>query len=127
MVLIPVYNDPHHIDEWSETYEHSFMQWLIFDRLHRGVLRRIPQDFTPVGILDIGVGTGRLLRKLYNHWPAANLVGIDTSEVMVVRARKKRSPVQPSCRLLPSKFTWKIAPSIWLPAPCHLTIGLIKF
>jgi len=87
MAKIQIDNDPHHFDEWSQTYEHSFMQWLIFDRVHRGVLRRVPPGFTPQGILDIGCGTGRLLRKLQSQWPAATLAGIDASAGMVERAR----------------------------------------
>jgi ubiquinone/menaquinone biosynthesis C-methylase UbiE len=85
---LPANNDRQHFDEWSETYEHSFMQWLIFDRVHRALLRRIPTGFSPLDILDIGCGTGRLLRKLHDQWPAAALVGIDTSEGMVTRARR---------------------------------------
>jgi ubiquinone/menaquinone biosynthesis C-methylase UbiE len=87
MAKIPA-DDPHHFDEWSKTYEHSFMQWLIFDRVHRGVLKRIPPGFSPLGVLDIGCGTGRLLRKMHDRWPTASLVGIDTSEGMVAKARK---------------------------------------
>jgi ubiquinone/menaquinone biosynthesis C-methylase UbiE len=81
-------NDPHRFDEWSKTYEHSYMQWLIFDRVQRGVLARIPTDFSPAGILDVGCGTGRLLRKLHDRWPTINLVGIDSSEGMASRARE---------------------------------------
>lgn len=63
------------------------MQWLVFDRVHRGVLKRLPTGFTPKSILDIGCGTGRLLRKLRTRWPAATLVGIDASAGMVEKAR----------------------------------------
>ena len=75
-------------DRWSETYERSFMQWLIFDRVHKGVLANLPPDFTPMHILDIGCGTGRLLRRMHACWPSARLVGVDLSEGMVTRARR---------------------------------------
>lgn len=47
---------------WSRTYERSLMQWLLFDRVHASVLARIPSDFMPTAVLDIGCGTGRKSR-----------------------------------------------------------------
>ena len=75
-------------NQWSETYERSFMQWLIFDRVHRRVLLSLPPGFTPGAILDIGCGTGRLLRRMHACWPSAKLVGIDQAEGMVAKARQ---------------------------------------
>ncbi len=75
-------------NQWSETYERSFMQWLIFDRVHRRVLLSLPPGFTPTAILDIGCGTGRLLRRMHACWPSAQLVGIDQAEGMVAKARQ---------------------------------------
>jgi ubiquinone/menaquinone biosynthesis C-methylase UbiE len=63
------------------------MQWLLFDRVHQGVLKRIPAEFVPTNILDIGCGTGRLLRRMHLHWPSASLVGVDVAEGMVAQAR----------------------------------------
>jgi ubiquinone/menaquinone biosynthesis C-methylase UbiE len=83
-----VVQDFHRFDEWSVTYERSFMQWLVFDRVHRALLRRLPADFAPSRLLDIGTGTGRLLRRMHTKWPDALLLGIDTSEGMVLRARQ---------------------------------------
>jgi len=65
------------------------MQWLLFDRVHRGVLRRIPADFVPSNILDIGCGTGRLLRRMHARWPSASLVGVDVAEGMLAQARAR--------------------------------------
>ncbi len=75
-------------NQWSETYERSFMQWLIFDRVHRRVLLSLPPGFTPTSILDIGCGTGRLLRRMHACWPSVKLVGIDQAEGMVAEARQ---------------------------------------
>jgi ubiquinone/menaquinone biosynthesis C-methylase UbiE len=83
----PDSNGQKHFNHWSETYERSFMQWLLFDRVHRGVLKRIPADFVPTTILDIGCGTGRLLRRMHLRWPSAGLVGVDVAEGMVAQAR----------------------------------------
>jgi len=80
--------DRQRFDEWSVTYEHSFMQWLIFDRVHLALLKRLPIGFRPTRLLDIGCGTGRLLRRMHARWPEAALVGIDPSEGMVARARQ---------------------------------------
>ena len=82
-------NGRQHFNSWSETYERSFMQWLLFDRVHRGVLARIPANFVPAHILDIGCGTGRLLRRMHVRWPSASLVGVDVAEGMVARAREQ--------------------------------------
>ena len=83
----PDINGRQHFNHWSETYERSFMQWLLFDRVHQGVLKRIPADFVPTNILDIGCGTGRLMRRMHLRWPSACLVGVDVSEGMVAQAR----------------------------------------
>ncbi len=81
-------NDRQRFDEWSETYERSYMQRLLFDRVHRRVLGQLPAGFSPHSVLDIGCGTGRLLRLMQARWPDARLVGIDSSEGMVARARQ---------------------------------------
>src|ERR1700690_1814843 len=89
MNTTPDINGRRHFNHWSETYERSFMQWLLFDRVHRRVLALIPADFVPANILDIGCGTGRLLRRMHARWPAAHLVGVDVAEGMVAKARQQ--------------------------------------
>ncbi len=80
-------NTDHHFERWSDTYERSWMQWFLFDRVHRAVLNAIPADWQPQAILDIGCGTGRLLRKVRARWPGARLVGVDPTEGMIAHAR----------------------------------------
>jgi ubiquinone/menaquinone biosynthesis C-methylase UbiE len=82
-------NGKAHFNQWSSTYEQSFMQWLLFDRVHSELIKRIPVDFTPQAILDIGCGTGRLLRRLAERWPAAVLNGVDPSEGMIAEALRR--------------------------------------
>lgn len=77
----------HHFEKWSETYDRSIMQWLLFDRVHRGVLAAIPGDEQPQAVLDIGCGTGRLLHKVQERWPQAHLVGVDPTQGMIAQAR----------------------------------------
>ncbi len=88
MASISDVKDRERFNHWAETYEHSIEQWLFFDRVHQAVLSRIPAGFTPQNILDIGCGTGRLLRRMHDRWPTATLTGIDLSEKMVAQARK---------------------------------------
>ena len=72
---------------WSSTYEDSWLQYLYFDRIHKGVIRSVNVESAPGDILDIGCGTGRLLRKIRERWPYARLIGVDPAEGMVKRAR----------------------------------------
>lgn len=81
-----VHRDQRQFDRWSETYEHSLMQWLLFDRLHRAILKRLPVGYIPTAILDIGCGTGRLIRRMQVRWPTASYIGIDSSEGMISAA-----------------------------------------
>ncbi len=73
---------------WSGTYEDSWLQYLYFDRIHEGVLNLVDGVSAPIGLLDVGCGTGRLLRKLRERWPYAHLIGIDPAEGMVKKARQ---------------------------------------
>jgi ubiquinone/menaquinone biosynthesis C-methylase UbiE len=74
-------------DAWAATYEGSALQRLLFDPAQRCVLERarrlVPR---PRRVLDIGCGTGRLLRQARRHHPAAMLVGVDASWRMVATA-----------------------------------------
>ena len=71
----------------SATYERSRKQWLFFDRLQRSVLGLVESEANPASILDIGCGTGRLLRKAGERWPNSRLIGVDPAEGMIERAR----------------------------------------
>ena len=47
----------------------------------------------PGSVLDVGCGTGRLLRAAHERWPKARLVGVDPSEGMV-EAGRRLTPAQ---------------------------------
>ncbi len=81
-------NQRQQFDRWSETYENSLTQWLFFDRVHRAMIARLPEGCDPRFIVDIGCGTGRLLRRMHATWPEATLVGVDSSQGMVTRAHQ---------------------------------------
>src|SRR4051794_7206739 len=58
---------------------------------HRGrpfhdLLARVPSD-RPDLVVDLGCGPGELTLSLADRWPAAHVVGIDSSPEMLTRAR----------------------------------------
>lgn len=76
-------------DQWSSTYEHSWMQRAFFDPVHRATLtlaKEIVQQ--PAHILDVGCGTGKLLRRAGACWPEAQLIGVDPAEGMIEMAKR---------------------------------------
>jgi ubiquinone/menaquinone biosynthesis C-methylase UbiE len=81
------FNDRERFNQWSETYDKSYLQWLLFNRVHQGVLRRISPEFIPSRILDIGCGTGLLLNRMHERWPSADLIGIDPAVGMAAKSR----------------------------------------
>jgi ubiquinone/menaquinone biosynthesis C-methylase UbiE len=81
-------DDIEKFNHWSLTYENSWGQWLLFDRLQRRVLDMAKKRYTPNTVLDVGCGTGRLLRKARKYWPQAQLVGVDPADGMIENARR---------------------------------------
>ncbi len=80
--------DAQEFEQRSASYETSLSQRLIFDPIHRILLDQIPPIQPPADILDIGCGTGRLLRKIAQRWPSAHLIGVDPAEGMIAQARR---------------------------------------
>lgn len=84
-------NDIDYFNHWSGSYEQHIGQFFFFDPVHRGILDRITRmriGKGPATLLDIGCGTGRLLRKARSCWPEARLIGVDLSSGMVDVARR---------------------------------------
>jgi ubiquinone/menaquinone biosynthesis C-methylase UbiE len=84
-------NDVERFDEWSETYENSWIQRFL-DPLHELMLESVlnpDPGFAPDVIVDVGCGTGRLLRKAASHWPRSQMVGVDPAPGMIEVARKR--------------------------------------
>lgn len=76
-----------HFDAWAPTYDNSRVQrWI--DDLHIAMLDALPSEFQPASILDIGCGTGRLLRRAATRWPQARLYGVDFADGMIEQARR---------------------------------------
>jgi len=81
------HGDVGRFDEWATTYETHWMQRLIFDPIQSTLLdlaaSHVPQ---PRSILDVGCGTGRLLRTASERFSSARLEGVDAAPQMVEQA-----------------------------------------
>ncbi len=79
--------DVEHFNRWSHTYDDSWIQRYA-DRMHAEMLDVVTNEIAaPNTVLDVGCGTGRLLRKARALYPSAQLVGIDPAQGMVEIAR----------------------------------------
>ncbi len=84
--------DVERFDQWSSTYDRSWMQSRFFDKVHQQVLQVVAattEHKQPVTILDIGCGTGKLLQSAQALWPQASLIGIDAAEGMIEVAQRR--------------------------------------
>lgn len=79
--------DVRHFERWSHTYENSWMQRRLFTRVHTAVLDLAASLPPPERVLDVGCGTGRLLRAAALRWPDVQLIGVDPAQGMVDVAR----------------------------------------
>ena len=82
--------DVERFERWSSTYEHSWIQRYL-DQVHSFMVETVAAEapnLNPRVILDVGCGTGRLLRRASSSWPEAQLVGLDPSMGMIESARK---------------------------------------
>jgi ubiquinone/menaquinone biosynthesis C-methylase UbiE len=86
--------DVQDFDRRSATYENSRRQGYIFDRVQRIVLDLAKNGKKPESILDVGCGTGRLLRKAKEYWPDARLIGVDPAEGMMQQATQLLSDAE---------------------------------
>jgi ubiquinone/menaquinone biosynthesis C-methylase UbiE len=98
--------DVKRFNQWAATYDQSLMQRWFFGPVHSKMLDLLVQELQdpPRCIIDVGCGTGRLLRAASVRWPEAQLFGVDPAEQMVSEA----------IRLNPNA-TFKLAPAESLP------------
>ena len=78
--------DVEHFNRRAATYETASSQGYFFDRVQRRVLRLAKDQGYPEVVLDVGCGTGRLLRKAKQQWSNARLVGVDAAKKMIDQA-----------------------------------------
>ncbi len=56
------------------------------------LLTRVPEGGPVRRVADLGCGTGGLTRTLLDRWPAAEIVGVDSSEAMLREAARFANP-----------------------------------
>ncbi|MBV9711328.1 MAG: class I SAM-dependent methyltransferase [Ktedonobacteraceae bacterium] len=80
--------DIERFDHWARTYEQSWMQRAFFDPAHQATLALAAEVVRqPASVLDVGCGTGKLLRQARTYWPEAQLIGVDPANGMVEVAK----------------------------------------
>lgn len=80
-------------DAWASTYEHSVLQPTLYVPAQQRALQLARQLMPqPQRVLDVGCGTGRLLRQARQHYPLAMLVGVDIAWGMVATAAATTPP-----------------------------------
>jgi ubiquinone/menaquinone biosynthesis C-methylase UbiE len=74
-------------DRWASTYDASPLQPALFAPVHQTALQ-LAQQFFPGArrVLDVGCGTGRLLRQARRRYRPAELVGVDLARGMLAAA-----------------------------------------
>ncbi len=82
--------DIERFDQWASTYENSRLQRTFFDRIHRTTLALATGiAHHPVSVLDVGCGTGKLLRRARAFWPEAQFIGVDPANGMIEMAKRR--------------------------------------
>jgi ubiquinone/menaquinone biosynthesis C-methylase UbiE len=69
---------------WADTYDRSLLQRFVLGPVQEAVVGRASEVFPlPRSVLDVGCGTGQMLRGFARRFPGAELTGIDPSPEMV--------------------------------------------
>ena len=83
-----MHRDVERFSRWAPTYDRHYLQRLIFEPVQKTVLDLSAAEVpSPTAILDVGCGTGRLLRAADERFPGTRLEGIDVAEGMIEQAR----------------------------------------
>lgn len=74
-------------DEWAPTYEQHWLQRRFFGPMQSVLIELAAEQVPrPAAILDVGCGTGRLLRAAQQRFHDARLDGVDAAPAMVRQA-----------------------------------------
>jgi len=86
-------HDIAHFDRWSSRYDRSILQRLFFGPVQEATIAEAARESGAVhAVLDVGCGTGQLLRRLAGRYLDAELVGVDPSAGMVTQAHRISVP-----------------------------------
>jgi ubiquinone/menaquinone biosynthesis C-methylase UbiE len=81
-------HDVDRFNRWAGTYDRHWMQRIIFGPIQQAVLQLAAEQVSrPSAILDVGCGTGKLLKSAEARFPGAKLVGVDAAIEMVKYAQ----------------------------------------
>ena len=90
------HGDVGRFDDWAPRYERHWMQRVVFDPIQSTLLKLASDEVAePRSILDVGCGTGRLLRTASQRFPDARLEGVDPAPQMVEHAISLLPPDAP--------------------------------
>lgn len=82
-----------HFDRWATEYDRDRLQQRFFGPVHGQVVALLAGlGLRPGRVLDIGCGTGALLRRLSGQFPGAALAGVDPAAGMIGAARRADVP-----------------------------------
>ena len=88
-------HDVGRFNRWSSHYDRSILQHVLFGPVQEATLKEAVREANDVNaVLDIGCGTGRLLRRIARQYPGAELVGVDPAPGMVRQAQSQGSSEQ---------------------------------
>jgi ubiquinone/menaquinone biosynthesis C-methylase UbiE len=76
---------------WSESYDRSILQWLLFGPSHRVLIRRIQTvaGDRPFRVLDVGCGTGLFASRIKVCLPKAEIWGVDLVAEMLAKGNRR--------------------------------------
>jgi ubiquinone/menaquinone biosynthesis C-methylase UbiE len=81
-------HDVDRFNRWAGSYDRHWMQRIFFAPIQRTVLQLAAEQVgRPGAIIDVGCGTGKLLKAAEKRFPGAKLVGVDAALEMVKYAQ----------------------------------------
>ncbi len=81
----------HEFARWSESYDRSILQVLLFRPSHRAMIRRIKTVAAdrPIRVLDVGCGTGVFAARMREALPGAQVWGVDLVSGMLTKGTER--------------------------------------